>query len=360
MKKIGIMSMQRVVNYGSFLQAYGLKSIVESLGYEVEFVDYHYEAPLNNTQSTSPSNALLKKISHPIDAIKRKFYNDKLKSSYKKDIGSILNISEENNYIHEGIDELIIGSDEVFNCLQGYPVGYSKELFGKNCSVPVISYAACFGNVTLADLKRYQIDTEIGEMLKKFKAVSVRDDNSFSIVKTLTGETASLNLDPVLVFDFPEHKNNIPFKDYIILYAYASRLSEEEKKSIKSFAKKHNKKIISIGSYQEIADRNLVMNPLDIFSYFKNADFIITDTFHGSIFSIKTQSNFCTIIRTGKTGNNNKLYDLFDRLKQTSRIINDIDDIEKLYGVAPNYIETNSIIETEKNNTIKYLRKNLI
>ncbi len=360
MKRIGIMSMQRVVNYGSFLQAYGLKTIIESLGYKAEFIDYHYEEPLNSTRAVSFSiKTLLKKIIHPVDTIKRKVYNDKLKTSYKKDISSILGISEEKKYVHEEIDELVIGSDEVFNCLQGYPVGYSKELFGKNCNVPVISYAACFGNTTLADLKKHRIDVEIGSMLKKFKAISVRDNNSFNVVKLLTSKSASLNLDPVLVFDFPEHKKNIKFRNYIILYAYASRLSDEEKKTIRSFAKKHDKKILSIGSYQEIADHNLVMNPLEIFSYFKNADFIITDTFHGSIFSIKTQSNFCTIVRTGKTGNNNKLYDLLDRLKQTSRIINDISDIEKLYGIMPDYTETNIIVEIEKNNTLKYLRKNL-
>ena len=43
MKKVGIMSMQRIKNYGSFLQAYGLKKNVENLGYDVEFVDYEYE-----------------------------------------------------------------------------------------------------------------------------------------------------------------------------------------------------------------------------------------------------------------------------------------------------------------------------
>ena len=46
MSKVGIMSMQRIANYGSFLQAYALKQIIESLGHEVEFVDYHIGAPI--------------------------------------------------------------------------------------------------------------------------------------------------------------------------------------------------------------------------------------------------------------------------------------------------------------------------
>ena len=51
-KKIGIMSMQRIINYGSFLQAYGLKKIIEEMGCEVYFVDYDYEPPIIETKKT--------------------------------------------------------------------------------------------------------------------------------------------------------------------------------------------------------------------------------------------------------------------------------------------------------------------
>ena len=46
--KIGIMSMQRIKNYGSYLQAYGLKKVLENLGAEVEFVDYKTEAAVTD------------------------------------------------------------------------------------------------------------------------------------------------------------------------------------------------------------------------------------------------------------------------------------------------------------------------
>ena len=57
MSKVGILSMQRIKNYGSFLQAYALKKLVEDLGHEVQFVDYHVEKPViemgNNTKNSS-------------------------------------------------------------------------------------------------------------------------------------------------------------------------------------------------------------------------------------------------------------------------------------------------------------------
>lgn len=362
MKKIGIMSMQRIVNYGSFLQAYGLKKIIESLGYDVEFVDYHIGEPLFSSEKKQNSfSEKTKSLFRLFGSVRRKAFNVRLKRSYKRSILKYLGISDERNYAYNTIEQLVIGSDEVFNCMQGYPVCYSKELFGDNYAMPVISYAACFGNTTLEDLKRYNVDAEIGALLKKFKAISVRDDNSRKIVKAITGINASLNLDPVLIYDFKENfACRLRPGSFILLYAYSGRLTSEEKRYIKTFAKANNKKIVSIGSYQEIADYNLAINPLEVFAYFRKAAFVITDTFHGSIFSIKTHSNFCTIIRSGGLGNSNKLYDLLRRLKLTDRIACDVEDIEKVLRVPADFMEADGIIKLEKENTIAYLRKNLI
>ena len=82
------------------------------------------------------------------------------------------------------------------------------------------------------------------------------------------------HLDPVLVYDFCKDAKNpsIDIKDYIIVYAYTGRLSTAERKRIKTFAKKYEKKIVSIGYYSDIADYNIVCNPLEVFGYFKNAE----------------------------------------------------------------------------------------
>ena len=66
MKKVGIMSMQRIINYGSYLQAYGLYNTIRQLGYDVEFIDYHYECSLVK----SKKNRLLNKLKKNINIIK--------------------------------------------------------------------------------------------------------------------------------------------------------------------------------------------------------------------------------------------------------------------------------------------------
>lgn len=361
MKKIGIMSMQRVINYGSFLQAYALKKCVEKLGNNVEFVDYKFERCIIKTK---PKKSFFEKAKNNVNIIKfinKKRISRKFRTKYELEYLKFLNINKnEYNYVQD-IDTLIIGSDEVFNCLQPYPVGYSRNLFGfeyenKN----VISYAASFGHTTLNALKEVEIDNEIGKMLSKFRAISIRDANSYNIVKKISGIMPIISFDPVLIGDFNEEigKNKISkcFDHYVIVYAYTGRLTKNEQKYIKKFAKRNNLKIISLGFYQEIADKNIVVNPFQVLNYFKNADYVITDTFHGTIFSVKMNTKFCTIIRDS---NYNKLSFLLKELKHENRMVNKIEDIEKLYKKEINFKESNEIIKIETTKTMEYLKNNI-
>ena len=167
-----------------------------------------------------------------------------------------------------------------------------------------------------------------------------------------------INLDPVLIADYSKFiKNERPIKEnYIIIYAYPKRFTKEEQKYIKLFARKHNKKIISLGFYQEIADYNLPISPFDVFTYFKYADYVITDTFHGTIFSIKVNTKFCTIVRKSKL---NKLSYLLKTLEQEDRMVRKLEDIETLYDKKINYEKTNLIIKNETEKSIHYLQENI-
>ena len=181
--------------------------------------------------------------------------------------------------------------------------------------------------------------------------------HSKEIVYKLINKIPETNLDPVLIYDFDDKKSvDINIKDYIILYAYPGRLNRQEEKYIKKFAKKHNKKILSLGSYQRIADEIIIVHPLEIFSYFEKADFVITDTFHGSIFAIKTKTNFCTIIRKS---NSNKLTDLLKKLSLEDRMVNDLEDIERLFNIQTDFNKTNSILKEEQKKAIDFLKKNI-
>lgn len=369
MSKIGIMSMQRIINYGSFLQAYGLKSIIEDIGHEVQFVDYHREKPLIVTNKKSNYN-LLQKIYKTKEVFKydapfsHKLQYIRFKKNFAKKYHSLLGLTAEPNYLPE-LDSLVIGSDEVFNCIQKNPnVGYSLELFGKrNKAKQVVTYAASFGNTTLEKLQNFGVDAEISALLNEMDYISVRDKNSGDIVKALTGKEVSYNFDPVLAYNYIEKCKFIPSiekkEDYLILYAYSGRITPNESKLISNYAKKKKLKVYAIGGAQGCADKFIDCSPFELLSYFKNANEIITDTFHGTIFSVITNKPFATIIRKSvgnKYGNEEKLMDLLNRLGLRRRSMYSVDKLDGIFNDEIDYEKVNKIIDNERNKTYEYLR----
>jgi polysaccharide pyruvyl transferase WcaK-like protein len=360
MKKIGIMSMQRIKNYGSFLQAYALKSIIEDLGYEVEFVDYHKGLPLVKNNTFRISSFLKEDMS-----VIQKLQYIKHKKNFNKYL-KLLKINNNYNY-NAKVDTLVIGSDEVFNCIQSNPnVGYSLELFGQNNnSKKLISYAASFGNTTLEKLYEYYINDEVGELLKKFDCISVRDINSFKIVKQLTKKEPLINLDPVLVYDYMDEAKIVPInvkEKYMIIYAYKGRISSKEREQIRKFAKAKNLKIYALASPQKCADKFIDCSPFQVLSYFKNAEYIITDTFHGTIFSIIANKKFISLIRKSNDnfyGNEEKLAFLLKELNLEDRSGFDIENLINILNEDIDYNPINNFIQNERKKTIEYLKSNL-
>src|SRR5699024_1873967 len=120
-----------------------------------------------------------------------------------------------------------------------------------------------------------------------FDYISVRDENSAQLIHTLLGINVPIHIDPVLLYPFPEVKQiNVSMKNYIVIYAYAGRLTQAEIDVIQRFAQKTGKKLISLGFWQSFCDDYVVASPLEALAYIRHADYVLTDTFHGTIFSM--------------------------------------------------------------------------
>ena len=369
--KVGIMSMQRIINYGSYLQALGLKHTIESLGHEVEFVDYTVEPCINKRQVKkssiikSKAKRIIKKVlrietqGDKFTAIREQFCKD-----YVEKMLPVLGVTNEKKY-RTKVDTLVIGSDEVFNCLQTNPdVGYSKELFGANHNAKrLISYAGSFGNTTYERLDNYGVKNEVKKLLEKFDSISVRDENSGKVISALLGKEPVYNLDPVLVSDFtPYIKDTVTIRDYIIVYAYSGRINEQEGQRIREFAEKRGKKLIAISGSQSFCDEYVACTPEEVLAYFKHADCVITDTIPGSIYSIINEKPFVTIVRESKGesyGNAEKLVDLLKRVHLEDRILPNMDELEKTMTAAIDYEAVIEIRKKGRENTLNYLQENL-
>jgi hypothetical protein len=354
--KIAVLSMQKVVNYGSFMQSFALRKTIESLGHECEYLDVEDGVQLRGLERSK--SLYFKKFLERflnIHMLKNLKQHRRLIKRFQEEFFGELGALERK---HSEYDMVVIGSDEVFNFAQPTPWGFTEQLYGKvKEGKNVISYAGSFGHTTISDIEKYDVKTKIRDAMGCMKAISVRDKNSVDIVEGLLEKKPVMNVDPVFLYDFSQHIVDVPEKDYIIIYTYPSRISgKAEIAKIVDFAQKHNKKLISIGFFFPWCDAVIAPHPFEVLSYIKNADYIITDTFHGTIFSIITNRKFGTLIRST---NSQKLTSLLETMKKSERIIRDTNSLEETLMQDIDYSETNDVIQYERERSIKYLKDNL-
>ncbi|MCD9029522.1 polysaccharide pyruvyl transferase family protein [Luteimonas sp. BDR2-5] len=370
--------MHRILNYGSFLQGYGLKQVLRSLDPDarIGFLDYRPGPPLVESKEGNVRGfaRVAKKLSEysKVDAKvldKIRFFNHK--RTYARRYFPMLGLTPEPNYDRR-IDLQIIGSDEVFNCVQANAnVGYSRDLFGHASPArKLISYAGSFGNTTIEKIRKYGLEAELAADFARFDDISVRDENSRGIVRELIGVDPALNVDPVLAYDFMRDCHDIPKemlieKPYLIVYAYPGRISEKESAHIRRYARENGLLVVCLGGIQSCCDIFIDCSPFEVLALFRDAAGIITDTFHGSIFSIINEKIFITLIRKSHGdgyGNEEKLGYLLDYLKLTGQGTFDLshDAIEQRLAGSIDYGETRRILGEARSFARSYLERNLV
>ena len=356
--KVGILSMQQVKNYGSFLQAYSLKRNIESLGHSCDFINIVPGEQLGAYKISKfhKIKLLIQRLAG-IDFVKRFKTIKCFQTRFSKEFLPELGVKPGENKEH--YDVVVIGSDEVFNCAQVTWFGFSRQLFGDGLNADkVITYAASFGATTVEKLAQLGIKEVVADLLKKINKISVRDANSVESIKVLTGGMPEKHLDPVFIYNY-DHllPASVPLKDYMIVYTYPGRITDKsEIFAIKSFAKSKGLKLISIGHYFPWCDDVVVPHPFEVLAYFKNASYVVTDTFHGSVFSIKYNKSFATIIRGM---NSNKLTHLLEQFGLEKRIIRNTKDLPSIMMTPIDYRPVNEMIALETERSKRYLRENI-
>ena len=354
--------MQDVPNYGSLMQAFALKQLLLRNGAdEVAFIAIK---PGRKLLFHSWSYKLKKLLYYvfTMQAIKKYRLDDyykELHQLFKRFHGLLGGESLQDS---AGMDMVIIGSDEVFNCCQYSSWGYTLQLYGEIDCPYVISYAGSFGHTCLKDLQSFGITEEIGNAMKTLKGISVRDRNSYDIVKAITGITPLIHLDPVLIYGFGEEislQDEIKERNYILIYSYNGRINDKrEIDEIKKFARKKHKKLYSLYCRYSWCDDELHPDsPMEIFRYFKHADYVITDTFHGSIFSIITHQIFCTLVRES---NVQKISSLLENLGLEDRCVNVFGMIENVLSAAIDYISVEKKLSDSRKEANAYLRHHVL
>jgi len=289
--KIGIITHHYVKNYGAFLQAYALQQTLISLypNAQVEVINYinlkHYFASLRPLIITKPQS------SDFINANKMFFDTKKqliqfIKAKKNLNLSSwCRNVKDINK---KNYDYIIIGSDEVWNINS---VSFDQIKFGVDLICPnIISYAPSVGSFKHSQ----ELPTSVLNGLRKFKNISVRDNQTLDMVERFYDGNIQMVLDPTFLYDFHSETRSVETQNYSpYILVYQCILDMEQILLLKKYADENGLIIIGAGCHQDWFDKSLLnISPFQWICLFNNAQYIITGTFHGTIFSIKAKKKF--------------------------------------------------------------------
>ena len=294
--KIGIVTVPDSANFGSFLQAYALKLVLEKWGHSVVFFRTREQDYLRKIYvDWKPKKRNLK---HPFQFVMKNLNGRTKRQKFLED-QELLEISE----IQAGkkLDLVLLGSDEIWNVCT--PVFRKPVFYGEGAwTAPTAAFAVSAGRAGYEDFRQYP---DIIERIKRIPEIFVRDQNTMDIVEKITGKCPKLVCDPT--FLVPVEKIKERYEDqyltghrYLAVYLYPGSISKENVRQIRKFAGKEKLALVSVGFCNSWCDYNVNCRPLEFPSVLEGAEAVITGTFHGTIFSVLTHKQFVSISLTPK------------------------------------------------------------
>jgi hypothetical protein len=334
MKKIAIITLYDLENFGNRLQNFALQKILKNQNLEVSTIFFNYP-----DQPKSIFIKFLLKIYKVIKFILYKRYRNHLILKKEK-INKFLLFN--NDFIHSKIfnykyddliklnnefDFFIVGSDQVWNpnylTYEQMQINFLRFTTSRKKK----SYAASFG---LSELPPNFLNT-YSKYLADFSDISVREFQGKKLVFDLTKKIVDVHLDPTLLLNSKDWDiliSKSTFKDhfgrkYILTYLIGNE-GKILQKQFEIISKAFSIDVINI---YNISDSAYNINPCDFLSLFKNAYYVFTNSYHGTIFSIIYRKHFKVIHRYGNSKNiNSRIISLLEVLGLSNRLINSLDD----------------------------------
>lgn len=285
--KAGIFTLQESDNYGAVLQAYALQTFLKRIGVESEFVIFEKETVTEKAKD--PVVPLIKKLR--MEEKKRSLFFDDFRGIYLK--CSIPFPRQNAEDLNDRYDLFIAGSDQVWNLsIPGVDGRYFLP-FVDPCKR--FSYAASFGRNHISENTR----NWCAQQLKKFQAISVREERGRKIIKECTGRDSVVCLDPVFLLERTEWEKltsageSVP---YVLLYfmQYNKELMMRAQNAAE--AKGLKLRIVTASFMQPCGfDAWSGTGVTDWLSLIKNAEYVYTNSFHGIAFSMIFERSFSAI-----------------------------------------------------------------
>lgn len=348
--EIGILTFHSAHNYGAMLQAFALQQYIKNcLSMNVKIIDFRTLDSINSYSIFKKPKQLrgyareTLKILHYLD-LKKKH------SSFERFLADYICLTQRYSTYKELyeqppiLDFYITGSDQVFNP-NGKEINAYYLNFGKT-STKKIAYAPSFGHKNIPSDK----NALIKDLLNKFDHLSARETSGCSIIKELIGKEVPNVVDPVFLLTREQyHSISKPFKlrckKYILVYALigfkkqvsiALRIKEITGLPIVLIK---SEVIFPIKGISKIVR---AAGPREFLWLFENASYIVTDSFHGTAFSLVFRKNFFTTIAFPEKAE--RIFSLLRQTELTMRIVENPKDILE-ESLPVNYDSTNEKLE---------------
>lgn len=328
-KKIATLTYHNVLNYGAVIQTYALQRFVndnfenidiEVLDYKSEFVtySYSYKRLLKNFKTLPLHLVLLSLKKKKFNRFIKNYIRVSSQSFVKSNVASSVKL----------YDGFIVGSDQVWNFnLSGKDTSYLLDFVNSNKLK--ISYAASLGS---KKLESESLTTFI-KHLNSLNYISVRESTGSNFLAQNLNKSIYQHVDPALLLTAEEWKkiSKLSKRDKKYILVYMIKYSEELLKAAVRLSEDKQIKVYFIGSPKKVRGVKYIINPSveRFINLFENAEYIMTNSFHGTVFSILFHKKFL-VHMTYTDGRNRRMIDLLENLKMTKHIfsIETIDEIE--------------------------------
>ncbi len=383
-KLIGLELAYRTTNYGAQLQAFATQQVIERMGFTTRIFNHAkqfslashnfgpgilYNAYLNmkttrirkNTRVDISDEAYLQNR----DARKKssqQFIQDRLKGvTHLLSYGELVKVAET-------MKAVIIGSDQKWT--PGFCYQKINSLNFAPKGVRRISYATSLGVSAYPGYCRFLSK----RMWERIDFLSVREKQGAIIIKDICGDIpVEVVVDPTYLLTKDEWEVLVPpqkMLDTPYVFCYFLGNNDESKKSARRFADKHNLKLVSVLSdesyspYDQVFADELVKgaSPEDFINWIRGAEYVFTDSFHGTAFSVINGRQFFVFYRKrpdAKLNRNSRIDNILALWQIPDRLLTDDVDWDSFHYNSIDYGEVNLIVAQERERSLGYLTKAL-
>lgn len=384
-KKVGIVSCYFKHNYGSMLQAYATQNILNNLNILNETINIENNMDFNNGKKKYYLSQLFNFtfIKSKLGMIKLKFdkitkkdlsnnilLRDKKYEEFKKNFNLTYPYKtyDELTKLCDGYSSVIVGSDQLW-----LPVNVVADYYTLNWvpdHINKISYATSFGISEIP--KKYKGSYK--KFLDRMENLSVREESGCKLIESISNRKATLVCDPTMLLTKEEwmkiQKEEPIIKErYILCYFLGNNI--EHRKFAERLRDKTGLRIVSLNhadEYVKYSDIFADYTPYDIgpsewINLIRNAEYVCTDSFHGTVFSLINNTKFFTFERysnkNSKISTNSRIYSLLSIVNLKERIMKGTEEIENVINLEINFKEVNTKMLEFRNRSKEYLIKAL-